>query len=113
MVRRLDRHVPLHVGGLNRKTGAFEEFFCTHGDNANRFDMARYQQLRTEIEKPPEKDRHALAAKLAQGRTLLRGLPVREINGVRCILLNFCGAVRRGEFRRGWRVGRGRHEVGP
>ena len=39
-MRRLDRHVPLHVGGLDRvKPGdPYKEFFGTHGTKAGAFD---------------------------------------------------------------------------
>ena len=36
LVRRLDRHVPLHVGGLDPKTGAFLEFYGTHDSARSR-----------------------------------------------------------------------------
>eukprot|EP00964_Phaeocystis_antarctica_P048937 scaffold28339_cov54-Phaeocystis_antarctica.AAC.3 len=32
IVRRIDRHVPLHLGALERRQQSFEEYFCTHGD---------------------------------------------------------------------------------
>ena len=48
LVRRLDRHVPLHVGGLDPKTGAFLEFYGTHDSadhKAGVFDGEQFNKL--------------------------------------------------------------------
>ena len=45
LVTRKDRHVPLHVGGMERKTGSFVEFFGTHGARAQTFEMDKYNAL--------------------------------------------------------------------
>ena len=47
-MRRLDRHVPLHVGGLDPKTGAFLEFYGTHDSadhKAGVFDGEQFNKL--------------------------------------------------------------------
>jgi len=48
LVRRLDRHVPLHVGGLDPKTGAFLEFYGTHDSTDHKagvFDGEQFNKL--------------------------------------------------------------------
>jgi len=72
LVRRLDRHVPLHVGGLDPRTGEFLEFYGTH-DCPERpggtFDSAQFNALFSKAsiekrnEKPDEAKAKAAAAK--------------------------------------------------
>ena len=65
LVRRLDRHVPLHVGGLERRGNSFVEFYGTHGDVAGQFSAETFATLRAEILDPPAKDAAAAAAAAA------------------------------------------------
>ena len=55
IVKRTDRHVPLHVGGLRKKSGSFLEFFGTHGARAGVFESANYESLVHEIKNPEQK----------------------------------------------------------
>ena len=60
LVRRLDRHVPLHVGGLCPKTGALLEFYGTHDSPARKggvFDDQVFHKLLSKdaLEKRNEK----------------------------------------------------------
>ena len=52
LVRRTDRHVPLHVGFLERKKGAFVEFFGTHGERASTFDMVKFAEMKQALTTP-------------------------------------------------------------
>ena len=67
LVRRFDRQVPLHVGGLERPRGEFVEFYGTHGPRKNVFEMERYAEIRNAISNPPAADgAHAHAAAAAR-----------------------------------------------
>ena len=54
IVRRIDRHVPLHLGALERRQQSFEEYFCTHGAKAGVFDMAKFDALMRPLTHPEE-----------------------------------------------------------
>ena len=65
LVTRKDRHVPLHVGGMERKTGSFVEFFGTHGARAQTFEMDKYSALCTALKHPEGPDATTAAAAAA------------------------------------------------
>jgi uncharacterized membrane protein YgcG len=48
LVRRTDRHVPLHLGGISRISNQFVEFFGTHGPKANILDATKFNNLYSE-----------------------------------------------------------------
>ena len=45
LARRLDRHVPLHVGGVSQSSGDFVEIFGTHGPGAGVLNAQRFTSL--------------------------------------------------------------------
>lgn len=48
LVRRTDRHVPLHLGGVSGISNDFVEFFSTHGPKAQVFDNNKFNKLYSE-----------------------------------------------------------------
>lgn len=70
LVVRSDRHVPLHVGGIDPKNSGFAEFYCTHDDphtgrKAGKFDVDQFSRLFSlkALEKRIQDDADRLAAK--------------------------------------------------
>lgn len=68
LVRRKDRHVPLHVGALDRKSGAFVELFGTHGPRAGIFDRVKFTQVFSTLTGGPQPVESAVAAAAAAHR---------------------------------------------
>ena len=83
LVTRKDRHVPLHVGGMERKTGSFVEFFGTHGARAQHVRdgqvrrAARRSSTRRGRMQPPRR-RPRLRAVSEPTRRQLSGRRLRE-----------------------------------
>lgn len=72
LVVRKDRHVPLHVGGVDPKTGAFAEFYATHDDpvagkKAGKFEVDQFNKLFSlkALEKRVQDDADRMANKAA------------------------------------------------
>ena len=68
LVRRTDRHVPLHVGGLSPITNEFVEFYGTHGPRAQLFNSEVYTKLFSETCNAEEQAQKANAAANYRGQ---------------------------------------------
>ena len=76
LVRRLDRHVPLHVGGLDPQSGAFLEMFGTHDSGEHKggeFDAAQFTQLFSLKALENSNEKSAKAKSAAAGAKAERG----------------------------------------
>mmetsp|Transcript_15421 Transcript_15421/g.23190 ORF Transcript_15421/g.23190 Transcript_15421/m.23190 type:complete len:1435 (-) Transcript_15421:1365-5669(-) len=72
LVVRKDRHVPLHFGGIDAKTGEFRELYCTHDDpttgkRGGKFEVDGYSKLfsKEALSTRLQDDEKRLAAKQA------------------------------------------------